>query len=247
MRVAILSDIHGNAVALDAVLADLAGRGPFDQVVVAGDLVWSGPRPREVIDRVLALRAAAVIRGNTDAFFDAANGEAPEGKEPGRFAAHLAWMLGQLGPERAAYLRSLPFSHLISPAPGNDLLVVHANPHDLDRAITRRASDAELDELLLEEGQPPAWRALAFGHVHTPFVRGWRDRLLVNVASVGLPMDGDRRAAYAILTWEPARRWRLAGGAPACRVPDGPGGAGDAHGRPAARQALCRAADRGLV
>lgn len=202
MRVAILSDIHGNAVALDAVLADIAGRGPFDQIVVAGDLVWSGPRPREVIDRVLATRAV-VIRGNTDAFFDA-DMETPEGKDPGRFTTHLAWMADQLGPQRVAYLRSLPFSHTISPALGCDLLVVHANPLDLDQAIMRRASDADLDDLLLVNGRPPDWRALAFGHVHTPFVRTWRDRLLVNVASVGLPMDGDSRAAYAVLTWEAA-------------------------------------------
>jgi predicted phosphodiesterase len=209
MRVAILSDIHGNAVALDAVLADLASRGPFDRIVVAGDLVWAGPRPREVIDRVQALRAA-VIRGNTDAFFDVTDGDTPEGKDPGRFTAQLTWMLGQLGADRVAYLRSLPFSHLISPASGNDLLVVHANPRDMEHAILRRAADAELDELLLENGRPPAWRALAFGHVHTPFIRTWRERLLVNAASVGLPMDGDRRAAYAILSWEPAG---LGGGA----------------------------------
>jgi predicted phosphodiesterase len=210
MRVAILSDIHGNVLALDAVLADLASRGPFDQVVVAGDLVWAGPRPREVIDRVQALRAI-VIRGNTDAFFDS-DVETPEGKDPGRFTTQLTWMLDQLGPERVAYLRALPFSYLISPAPGNDLLVVHANPRDMDQAIMRRAPDADLDDLLFEDGRPPAWRALAFGHIHTPFIRTWRDRLLVNVSSVGLPMDGDQRAAYAILTWEPAGRgggaWR---------------------------------------
>jgi predicted phosphodiesterase len=209
MRLAILSDIHGNALALDAVLADLASRGPFDQLIVAGDLVWSGPRPREVIDRVRALRAV-VIRGNTDAFFDA-DFETPEGKDPGRFTAHLTWMLGQLGAERVAYLRGLPFSHVMSPAPGNDLLVVHANPRDMEQAIQRRLPDADLDELLLEDGRPPSWRALAFGHVHTPFVRTWRDRLLVNVSSVGLPMDGDQRAAYAVLTWEQGGRggtWR---------------------------------------
>lgn len=209
MRVAILSDIHGNAVALDAVLADLASRGPFDEVVVAGDLVWSGPRPREVIDRVQALRAF-VIRGNTDAFFDGA--EPPEGKDPGRFTAHLTWMLAQLGPERVNYLRALPFGHIITPAPGHDLLVVHANPKDMEQAIMRKATDADLDDLLLDGARMPAWRALAFGHIHTPFVRTWRDRLLVNVASVGLPMDGDHRAAYAILTWEHASRgggaWR---------------------------------------
>lgn len=206
MRIAILSDIHGNAVALEAVLADVTRRGPFDQIIVAGDLVWSGPRPREVVDQLLALRAA-IIRGNTDAFFDATPGETPEGKEPSRFAIHLGWMAEQLGPERIAYLRSLPFSHRVLPAPGQELLVVHANPRDLDQPILSRAPDGTLDELLLEDGREPSWRCLAFGHVHTPFQRVWRGRLLVNVASVGLPMDGDPRAAYAILSWE-GREWR---------------------------------------
>lgn len=203
MRIAILSDIHGNAVALDAVLADLAMRGPFQEIVVAGDLVWSGPRPREVVDRVRALGAAA-IRGNTDAYFAGSFEETPEGKDPGRFEHHLGWMREQLGEERVAYLRHLPFSHRIPApaAPGHDLLVVHANPRNLEQALMPQASDAELDRLLLEEGAEPSWRALAFGHIHVPNTRTWRGRLLVNVASVGLPMDGDPRAAYAILTWD---------------------------------------------
>ncbi len=203
MRVAILSDIHGNVVALDAILADLANAGSVDQVVVAGDLVWAGPRPREVVDRVIAL-GATVIQGNTDAFFNMKPDDPPDGKEASRFAVHLAWMRDQLGKERVAYLRGLPFSHRIAPCsePGHDLLVVHANPYDLERAILPRASDADLDELLLDANQVPSWQALAFGHIHAPFARTWRNRLLVNVASVGLPMDGDHRAAYAILTWE---------------------------------------------
>lgn len=206
MRIAVLSDIHGNALALDAVLEDIAGRGPFDEIVVAGDLVWSGPRPREVVDRLLKLRAV-IIRGNTDAFFDTRPGETPDGKDSDRFAAHFGWMAEQLGPERLAYLRSLPFSHRISPAAGDDLLIVHANPRDLDQPILPRAPEADLDELLLEDGREPSWRCLAFGHVHTPFQREWRGRLLVNVSSVGLPMDGDPRAAYAVLTWD-GKKWR---------------------------------------
>nr|MCU0508929.1 metallophosphatase family protein [Anaerolineae bacterium] len=177
MRIAILSDIHGNAVALDAVLEDIQRDGPFDEIVVAGDLVWSGPRPREVVDRLLAT-GVTIIRGNTDAYFSASPDE----------------MTQQLGPERVAYLRTLPFSHRISPAAGQDLLIVHANPRDLDQPILPRATEADLDELLLEDGRVPAWRCLAFGHVHMPFQRTWRDRLLVNVSSVGLPMDGDHRA-----------------------------------------------------
>jgi len=213
MRIALLSDIHGNLLALEAVLADLQQRGPCDQIVVAGDLVWAGPWPAEVVDRVRGLNAA-VIHGNTDAFFCRQPDETPMGKEEERFAAHLTWMLKQLGPKRTAYLQTLPFSHRISPAPAKDqsasrqdLLVVHANPLDLEQAITLHMRDADLDELLLPPGRQgaedgPDWAALAFGHVHVPFSRQWRGRLLVNVASVGLPMDGDPRAAYAILTWD---------------------------------------------
>jgi predicted phosphodiesterase len=203
MRIAVLSDLHGNLLALEAVLADLRRRGPFDQIVVAGDLVWSGPWPAEVVDRVRALNAV-VIQGNTDAFFCRTADNPPAGKQEERFAAHLTWMRERLGPERVRYLASLPFSHRISPAPGGDLLVVHANPTDYDRPISPHISDAELDELLLVAGHEPDWRALAFGHLHIPFIRRWRGRLLVNVASVGLPLDGDPRAAYAILTWDGA-------------------------------------------
>ncbi len=199
MRVALLSDIHGNLVALQAVLDDLTRQGAFDEVVVAGDLVWSGPWPADVVDRVRSL-TDAVIQGNTDAFFRRTAGDVPSGKREERFATQLQWMREQLGAERAAYLAGLPFSHRISPAPGRDLLVVHANPTDLERAITPKMSDGELDALLGEPGCG-AWAALAFGHLHIPFTRHWRDRLLVDVASAGLSMDGDPRAAYAILTW----------------------------------------------
>ncbi len=205
-RVALLSDIHGNIVALEAVLADMARCGPFDQVIIAGDLAWSGPWPAEVVDRVQALDAA-VVQGNTDAFFGPYLPEAPTGKNAERFAALLAWMNQQLGPQRAAYLAELPFSHRITPAPGHTLLAVHANPSDLDRPIMPKMAKADLDELLAADGDPD-WAVLAFGHVHVPFVRQWDGRTLVDIASVGLPMDGDTRAAYAILTWKD-RCWQV--------------------------------------
>ena len=200
MRVALLSDIHGNLIALEAVLADMRSQGTFDQVVVAGDLVWAGPRPAEVVDALQALNAV-VIQGNTDAFFQRSTDDAPPGKRDDRFGAHLEWMQTQLGPARTAYLAERPFAHRIEPAPDQALLIVHANPCDQERAILPRMNPTQLDELLAETGD---WAALAFGHVHVPFTLGWRDRLLVDVASAGLPMDGDRRAAYAILTWNGA-------------------------------------------
>jgi predicted phosphodiesterase len=198
VRIALLSDIHGNLPALDAVLADIRSQGPFDQIVVAGDLAWAGPWPAEVVDRVRDL-GAAVIQGNTDAFFAYRPDDPPEDKQESRFGPLQAWLADQLGAERVAYLLKLPFSHRISAGPGCDLLVVHANPRDLDRAIDPRLAETDLDELL---GPPEHcdWQALAFGHVHVPYARSWHGRLLVDVASAGLPLDGDRRAAYAIIT-----------------------------------------------
>lgn len=206
MRIALLSDIHGNIVALDAVLAHMARHGPFDRIVVAGDLAWSGPWPAEVVDRVQAMNAS-VIQGNTDAFFLCNADVTPPGKSEERFAMQLAWMREQLGRVRTAYLAGLPFSERITPAPGHDLLVVHANPSDLDRPIIPRMAEHDLDQLLAIDDEPN-WTVLAFGHVHVPFVRQWREHTLVDVASVGLPMDGDPRAAYAILSWD-GRRWHV--------------------------------------
>jgi predicted phosphodiesterase len=203
MRVALLSDIHGNLLALDAVLADMTRRGPYDQVAVAGDLVWAGPWPAEVVDRIRGLDAT-VVQGNTDAFLARQPAETPAGKRDDRFAEQLAWVTAQLGAERTAYLTNLPFSTRISPGPGRDLLVVHANPVDLERAILPNMSDAGLDELLLLAGPAADWVALAFGHLHAPFRRMWRGRLLADIASAGLPMDRDRRAVYAIMTWTAA-------------------------------------------
>jgi predicted phosphodiesterase len=215
MRIALLSDIHGNALALDAVLADIAAAWPFDHIVVAGDLVWSGPRPAEVVDRVRALRAI-VVQGNTDAFLAAAAEETPDGKNAERFAAHLRWQRDRLGPERTGWLAALPFSRRITPpeaAPegGDDLLIVHANPLDLEQAITERLRSAELDDMLGAFTAEQPWAVLAFGHYHVPFQREWlyagRRHLLLNVASAGLPMDGDTRAAWASLHWE-GTGWR---------------------------------------
>jgi predicted phosphodiesterase len=206
MKIALLSDIHGNLVALDAVLEDVRQQGAVDQIIVAGDLVWSGPWPAEVVDRVRTL-AAAAVQGNTDAFFRRRTGETPPGKNDDRFTAHLAWMVERLGQERVDFLAGLPFSCRVTPEPGGDLLVVHANPTDLERPIPPHLAEEDLDELLMEQSRSsPDWQALAFGHLHVPYARQWRGRLLVDVASAGLPMDDDPRAAYAILTWD-GRMW----------------------------------------
>src|SRR5690242_1374950 len=121
MRVAVMSDIHGFSLALRTVLADIEQRGPFDRVVVAGDLCEGGPAPDEVLE-VLSGLDATIIQGNTDR-------DLAQGAERSATAAY-AW--DKLGDDGMAYLAGLPFDARIQPpggnAPSDDLLVVHANP-----------------------------------------------------------------------------------------------------------------------
>lgn len=189
MRVAVMSDIHGFNLAFETVLADLDRRGPFDEVVVAGDLCEVGPAPAEVL-RLLRARDFVVLQGNTDLDLVIAARERG-GHETDAYAA--AW----IGPEGIAYLAGLPFSHRITPpggrSPADDLLVVHANPHNLVDKLDPADSDNNLRRIV---GDTRA-AAIAFGHIHICYVRELDGRLLVDVSAVGNPKDGTCAASTA--------------------------------------------------
>jgi predicted phosphodiesterase len=190
MRIAIFSDIHGNVRGLDACLDDLEAQGGADTLVGAGDYCMDGPRPREVVER-LRERGVVALRGNTDRYI----ADAGESSDDPDEAAQLQWQRETLGAERVGWLAQLPFA-LQFGGDRDGLLVVHANPKTDDEHIWPDAGDAFLERVT--EGVPE--QTIAFGHLHLPYVRVWRDRLFVNVASAGLPKDGDPRAGYAILT-----------------------------------------------
>jgi CHAD domain-containing protein/predicted phosphodiesterase len=195
MRVAVLSDIHGNLVALDAVLADLAAQGGADALAIAGDLCLDGPRPREVLDRVRGLDCA-VVQGNTDR--DLALPPGPAAKTDD--ADLLGWTRAQLGDEGIAYLGALPFSHrIVAPDGRSVLLIVHANPKNMDQHLPPLAPEGQIAPLLAD--LPPEVTTIAFGHLHLPYVRDVGRLRLIDISSVGLPKDGDRRAGYGLLTW----------------------------------------------
>ena len=194
MRIAIISDIHGNQSALEAVLQDLSQQPVVDHLVIAGDLCLNGPCPREVVQTVRKLECP-VIQGNVD--YEVVN-EAPD-KGPKKRTT-VAWTREQIGQAGIDYLASLPLSHLISNPHGSDLLIVHANPLNLEDAIFPNAPDSDLVRLL--GGIAPTVGVIAFGHLHIAYTRRWRRLLLADVASCGLPRDEDLRAAYGILTWQ---------------------------------------------
>jgi predicted phosphodiesterase len=200
MRVAVMSDIHGYSLALDVVMQDILDQGPFDAVVVAGDLCEVGPDPAGVIER---LRATDwfVLQGNTDFDIALAADGIHESEE-------LDFVLREIGAEGADWLRRLPRTIRLSPPDGrsvdDDLLVCHANPQNLYDRIEPDLSDKELRHVL---GETRAG-AIAFGHYHVTFSRRLGDLLLVDVSAVGNPKDEDLRCKYAILLWDGnAKQW----------------------------------------
>ncbi len=202
MRIAVLSDIHGNLLGLDACLADLESQGGADGVAIAGDLCLDGPKPKKVLQRLEEI-GAACIRGNTDRYLsDVSSGEKFEPAE----VAQIAWTRREVGERWLSWLKELPFALRIG-EDDNQLLIVHANPKSDDEHIWPDADEALLQRLIGDERAT----AIAFGHLHLPYVRLWRGTLLANVASAGLPKDGDPRAGYAIFTergsgWEVKHR-----------------------------------------
>jgi predicted phosphodiesterase len=187
MRVAIFSDVHGNAAALDAVLAEIRERGPFDRILNGGDLALGGPRPREAVERLIEAGYPTVI-GNTDEMVAAS----PEGAA----GAVAAWARTRLTPEQVDWLRALPRSQRVQPQGGPSLVLVHATPWSTTDLIDA-ASPAATVARAFEQADT---RALVYGHIHRAYVREAAGGLIVNTGSVGFPFDGDPRAAWAILT-----------------------------------------------
>ena len=206
MRFLVLSDIHANIDAFDAVLAHAEGR--WDRALVLGDLVGYGAEPNAVIDRVRALDAEMVIRGNHD--------KAACGLDDGSQFNHVArtaalWTGGVLTADNLAYLRALPMGPIQIDALTE---ICHGAPFDEDHYIFD-GSDAVM---AFDAAERPL---CLFGHTHLPAIfklvegvldgeapDGDRDvtvrlqrgaRYLVNVGSIGQPRDGDSRAAYGVL------------------------------------------------
>ena len=201
MRIAVISDIHGNLVGMDACLADLHAQGGADAIVAAGDLCVDGPKPKKVLQRLKEV-GAQCLRGNTDRYLAAPLQETFTTQEN----AALEWTRREIGEAWLAWLADLPFAIRVGET-DNELLIVHANPQSDDEHLWPDADDETLERLVAGERAT----AIAFGHLHLPYVRVWRGKMLVNVASAGLPKDGDARAGYAIFTerkggWEVKHR-----------------------------------------
>ena len=195
MRIAIVSDIHGNRTAFEAVLVDLGETSP-DLILHGGDLADGGSSPVEIVDQIRDLGWPGVI-GNTDEMLFDPGSLTEFAKQSPNLAALFAAIEERaaatreaLGPERVAWLRALPRAQT-----HGRMALVHASPESLWRAPVLEASDAELESIYSPLGRPIA----VYGHIHRPYVRNLTGMTVANTGSVGLSYDGDQRAAYLLL------------------------------------------------
>jgi predicted phosphodiesterase len=201
MRVAILADIHGNLPACEAVLADIAREAP-DFTVAAGDLALRGAYPRETVE-LLASRCQALLLGNTDCYI-AGNYLSGAYRQRDHWKTELLeWTRQQLGSSWVEKLGQLPFSIRYQPRSGQDLFICHANPKNLEDSLEPTLDEATLRSYF--QGLNAA--ACAFGHLHFPYRRRIGSLLVADVASAGIPRDGDTRPAYGLFTYT-SRGWK---------------------------------------
>lgn len=199
MKIALLSDIHGNYTALKAVLNDIEQMRP-DRIVVLGDIVFKGPQPELCLEAVRNLKVP-VIRGNIDELVGTGKIQPGFAKSPEHEAAlleEMAWTRSRLSEEQLRYLAELPFLHEEQLTAVLKLRCVHANPQNI---LDNILPDAPLDQFeRMFEGTDA--QLVAYAHIHQPYVRTVKGRTLLNTGSVGLPFDGDPRSSYAIIDAE---------------------------------------------
>ena len=198
-RVAVLSDVHGNLAALEAVRKAIKREKP-DAVIVAGDHVMNGPDPAGVVDalREMETTGATIVQGNTDvavADFDysAAFPWFTDGI-PDTFVAAAEWAHDALGEDRVGWLRRLPSERRLM-LDDTMVLACHASPGSQTQGF-----DTQLDpSVMLERISRTDARVICCGHTHLPEVRDMGWKIIVNDGSAGYVFDGDPTASWALV------------------------------------------------
>ncbi|GAB2614286.1 metallophosphoesterase family protein [Pseudactinotalea suaedae] len=188
-RIAIISDVHGNLTALEAVLADIADRG-IERILNLGDVAGKGPRGSAAVDRCREV-CEVTVRGNWDEFLPAiADDRGPD----------LVWWRDELRQDQRDWLVSLPLSHdlLVS---GRRVRLFHASAQSPHVRVHVRHTDDEFDGMFLATemtGAGPGPDVVLYGDIHAAYAQTREGRTLVNVGSVGNPLD-EPTPSYGVL------------------------------------------------
>lgn len=200
-RIAVLSDMHGNLLAVEAVRKAIKREKP-DVILVAGDIVMNGPEPGGTVDalRDMEREGAIVVQGNTD--IAVADGDYAaafpwyfDSGVPESMKAAANWAHDALEDEHLAWLRRLPAERRVRI--GDDLiLVTHASPGSQTQGFDRDLDPSTTTERMSRTDA----RVICCGHTHMPEIREFGWKLIVNGGSAGYVFDGDPTASWALVT-----------------------------------------------
>ena len=200
IRIAVLSDIHGNFYALEATLEDLRKVAP-DQVIVDGDIVGRGPQSAEALEMVTSLDWT-IIQGNHEAFWAmCAGGRAPDDWQDGWWAP-TRLEIERLNPDWFAWMEALPQQHVVEIPGAPPILIVHGSPNRLNQGLYAHDTDNKLDDILAKT----PYQAVIGAHTHVPMIRRTPYHWVMNCGSVGAPFNRDPAAQYLLLSWD-GQRW----------------------------------------
>ena len=197
MKIAFISDIHGNAIALDAVLRDLEKQG-IDKIYVLGDIVYRGPEPKRSLDLVRSLHTE-VIKGNADEWVvrGVREGEVAD-KVLALMNLERQWIVEQLEPSDIEYLEGLP-TQLNLTIEDVEVSAFHATPTSLFEIVPPNADDNQIETVLMHAHEAQVY---VYAHIHKPYIRYLNGKVIMNIGSVGLPFDGLAKASYGLVEIE---------------------------------------------
>jgi putative phosphoesterase len=194
MKAAFISDIHGNAGALETLLADIQKKR-VDQIYVLGDICYRGPEPKRSLELIRSLETD-VIKGNADEWVvrGVQKGEVPE-QALEMMNRERDWTVAQLDRADLDYLDKLPLEmNLIMD--GISIHVFHATPESLFDIVLPGVDDELLKSKLMSSKDAQIYM---YGHIHKPYVKYINGKIIMNTGSVGLPFDGLAMASYAVV------------------------------------------------
>jgi predicted phosphodiesterase len=187
-RVAVLSDVHGNVTAFEAVLADIDARG-IRRVVNLGDVVGKGPNGAACV-RLVREREIPTVQGNWEAFLS-------DGRD---YGPGPQWWRDELDPGQLEWLATLPFCHELVVS-GRRVRMLHASPQGVFHRVSYRHTPEQYARMFLNTeftGDGPAPSCVIYGDIHGTYLEGDDNQTLVNVGSVGNPLDATT-ASYVVL------------------------------------------------
>lgn len=193
MKLGFISDIHGNAVALDAVLKDMKEKG-VDKFYILGDICFRGPEPKRALELVRSLNSD-VIKGNADEWVirGIRQGEVPTAAFE-VMSKERDWIYSNLDEESIEYLKNLP-NELHLELGKINIHAFHATPNSLFEVVLPFEKDEVLKQKMMEKEAD----IYIYAHIHKPFIRYMDGKCLMNIGSVGLPFDGIAKSSYAIV------------------------------------------------